>query len=118
MENAKIVISADADSDLEAMVTLVNNGFEAGRVKKNQMASWIIKFFRKTYFAKHIETVRSDHFDEIAHLESVIKQMKASRDGDGAVELNNLLAPVLQRQKSQQKNPPRKSQTTGSELKK
>ncbi len=100
MENAKIVISTDADKDLEKMVLAVNDGFQAGRVRKNELASWIIRFFEDGHFAKQIQAIRSDHFDEVAHLESVIKQIKAARDGEGSVELNSLLAPVLQRQKT------------------
>ena len=42
MEQPKIIVSAAADQDLEAMLKEVNDGFDSGRVKKAQLASWII----------------------------------------------------------------------------
>lgn len=98
MGNAKIVISSDADKDLEAMKDQVNEDV-AGKVTKSELASWIISFFKESYFPKHVQTIRGDHFDEIAHMEEVVKKMKAARDAGGSVEVGGLLAPVLQRQK-------------------
>lgn len=103
MENAKIVISTAADRDLEAMKDHVNEDV-SGKVTKTQLASWIISFFKAAYFTKHVKEIRSDHFDEIAHLEAAVKRMKAARDAGQMVEVGGLLAPVLQRQKT---SPPR-----------
>lgn len=115
MGNAKIVISNNADQDLEAMKDHVNEDV-SGKVTKSQLASWIISFFKATYFPKHVQTIRSDHFDEIAHMEEVVKKMKAARDAGGSVEVGGLLAPVIQRQKG---NPAaaKKIQKTESEPK-
>lgn len=99
MGNAKIVITATADQDLEEMKNIVNED-KASRVTKTELASWIISFFKTAYFAKHVQTIRGDHFDEIAHMEDVIKKMKAARNMGGSVEVGGLLAPVLQRQKT------------------
>lgn len=98
MGNAKIVISSQADQDLEAMKDHVNEDV-AGKVTKSELASWIIKFFKASYFSKHVQTIRGDHFDEIAHMEEVVKKMKAARDAGGSIEVGGLLTPVLQRQK-------------------
>lgn len=115
MENAKIAISGSADRDLEEMKAIVNEDV-AGKVTKSQLASWIIGFFKAGYFTKQIQTIRGDHFDEIAHLEAAVKQMKAARDAGQSVEVNGLLAPVLQRQRG---NPTtaKKMQKTESEKK-
>lgn len=108
MENSKIVISAKADRDLEEMVAVVNDGFSSGRVKKGQLASWIVSFFKAAYFAKHVQTIRGDHFDEIAHLSSVIKQIRAAKKSDQAVEMDRLLSPL----KENVKRSPRPSTPT------
>ena len=90
----KIVIAGDADQSLEAMLKEVNDGFASGRVKKVQLASWIISEFHKKSFRKQIDLIRAAHFDEIAHLKSVVKQMEEAKKSDAHVELNRLLLPL------------------------
>jgi hypothetical protein len=90
----KIVISNDADQQLETMLMEVNDGFASGRVKKAQLASWVISYFHAEHFAKQVEKIRADHFDEIAHLEAVVKQMKEAKKNDASVELDKLLSPL------------------------
>lgn len=113
MANAKIVIFSAADQDLEEMKALVNED-KAGSATKTQLASWIISFFKANYFSKHIQNIRSDHFDEIAHMEEVVRKMKAARDAGESVEVGGLLAPVIQRQKNQAATGTKKSQKTES----
>ncbi len=105
METSKIVISIRADRDLEEMVAVVNDGFSSGRVKKGQLASWIVTFFKAAYFAKHVQTIRGDHFDEVAHLNSVIKQIRAAKKSDQTVEMDRLLSPLKESGKKTQRQP-------------
>lgn len=90
----KVHISPTADMDLEAMLTEVNEGFSSGRVKKAQLASWILATFRKKYFAKHIKRIRADHFDQIAHLKAIVRQMEEAKRTDADVEIGRLLQPL------------------------
>ena len=90
----KIVITADADQCLEAMLKEVNEGFASGRVKKTQLASWIFLHFHKKDFYKRLANIRADHFDEIAHLKAVVKQLEEAKRTDGILELNKLLLPL------------------------
>lgn len=90
----KILISNAADADLEAMLNEVNEGFSSGRVKKAGLASWILATFRKKYFAKHIKRIRADHFDQIAHLKAIVRQMEEAKRTDAKVELKALLEPL------------------------
>jgi hypothetical protein len=90
----KVVITTDADQSLEAMLKEVNEGFTSGRVKKTQLASWIIHHFRKKVFGKQIEKIRADHFDQIAHLKAVIKQIEEAKRTDANFELDKLLSPL------------------------
>lgn len=95
----KIVITSTADQDLDAMVKEINEGL-AGKARKTQVASWVLSYFRHHLLSKYIEKIRADHFDEIAHLEAVVKQMKEARGSAAPLELHDLLAPVLQKQKA------------------
>lgn len=90
----KIVISTIADQQLEEMLKAVNEGFGSGRVKKVQLASWIINYFRQGVFSKQIAKIRADHFDEIAHLKTVVKQMEEAKKTDDTLELDRLLSPL------------------------
>lgn len=114
MGSAKIVITAAADQDLEEMKNIVNED-KASRVTKTELVSWIVSFFKSAYFSKHLQTIRADHFDEIAHMEEVIKKMKAARTAGGSVEVGGLLAPVLQRQKGGLGNASKRAQKTEME---
>lgn len=92
----KIGISAEADRELEAMVTEVNNGFSSGRVGKSQLASWIIRHFRQS-FEKCIGKIRDDHFDEMAHMRSILKNMAEAKKQRRPFDAELMLAPVRER---------------------
>ena len=96
----KVAISTEADACLEQVRRSVNNGFTSGKVNKGQLASWIIMNFSASLTPKFIDKIRSDHFDEIAHLEAVVKQLKEARESNASVAVHDLLTPVLQRQRT------------------
>lgn len=90
----KILISSHADQCLESMLKTVNEGFTSGRVRKAQLASWVLLRFSEQWFAKQIDAIRADHFDEIAHLKSVVKQMEKAKKTAQSLELESLLSPL------------------------
>ncbi|MGE4232080.1 MAG: hypothetical protein AB7F43_02015 [Bacteriovoracia bacterium] len=96
MENriAKIGISDAADQALDKMLMQVNDGFQGGRVSKNDLASWALLAFEKHYLKEHIEAIRKDHFDKVAYLQSVVNQLKAAKKSGTTVEVSELLAPL------------------------
>lgn len=100
---AKILVSAKADEYLEEMVKAVNQDFSSGRVKKSQLASWILTTFYEKSFTKEIKRIRAAHFDRIAHLKALVKKLEATDGTDADLELNRLLLPL--------KNGGKKSQT-------
>jgi hypothetical protein len=63
-------------------------------VKKTQLASWIIINFHQKFFSKQIGSIRADHFDEIAHLKAVVRQMEEAKRTDGSLKLGELLQPI------------------------
>ena len=89
----KIHLSTEADDVLEEMVKLTNEDFSSGRVKKSQLLSWIIIDFKKAQFQKRLAKIRDDHFDKIAHLKSVIKDMEAAKREGKNIELEMHRAP-------------------------
>lgn len=91
---AKILISAQADQHLEQMLKEVNQDFSSGRVKKTQLASWILTTFYERSFAKEIKRIRAAHFDRIAHLKALVKKLEAADGTDAELELNRLLLPL------------------------
>ncbi|HLD99207.1 MAG TPA: hypothetical protein VJB59_03045 [Bdellovibrionota bacterium] len=92
----KIGISEEAEKGLEAMVAKTNEGFSGGRVSKQDMASWIIRYFEREAFSRCMEMVREDHFDQVAHLEAVLRRAKeARRSGVQKDELAKILDSAL-----------------------
>ena len=92
---AKIGASTEADGVLDRMLHKINDGFTGGRVTKNDLASWIILYFEKHSLDGAIDKIRKDHFDQLAYLESVVKEMKQARkSGSSMPDINALLAPV------------------------
>lgn len=58
-------------------------------------------YFETHGFEAALEKIRKDHFDQVAYLESVVKEMKQARKSGGAMpDINALLAPVSSQIKS------------------
>jgi hypothetical protein len=112
-EMPKIQISVAADQELEAMLKETNEGFASGRVKKPQLISWIISHFREKYFSQQLKQIRADHFDDIAHLEAVVKQLKEARQANVPIAMQELLTPVLHRSRSNATLPGARPNTRG-----
>ena len=84
--STKIQLSSQAEQAVEEMWKLINEGFLSGRVTKRQLVAWIILDFQNKRFAASMKKIRDDHFDELAHLRSLVKQAEEAkrqgRDGD------------------------------------
>lgn len=74
----RITVSKDAQNALEIIKDRVNDGFNGGRVNLTQMANWILLRFQNELDESYIKEIRAEHFDELAMLESVLKQAKES----------------------------------------
>lgn len=82
---AKITVTKEAEEAVSQIVTKVNDGFEGGRVNRQDVASWIISRFIETFSDVDIQQLRSAFFNEIALLEAILKRAKQS--GNIPVEL-------------------------------
>ena len=72
----KITVSGEAGQVLAEIVAKVNDGFNAGRVHRQDVASFIIADFGKNYVEQDIYRIRSVHFDECAMMEAMYRKMK------------------------------------------
>ena len=102
MEQAKILITEEADQCLEQMLRDVNQDFSSGRVKKTQLASWILITFFEKSFTKEIKNIQADHFDRIAHLKSLVKKLESADEDSTDLELSRLLSPLKGQKKKKQ----------------
>lgn len=110
----KVAITAESDKYLEDIRKSVNDGFSSGRVTKGQLAAWIIADLWANLTQKRIEKIRADHFDEVAHLEAVVLRLKKARKANTPLAAQDLLAPVLQKQKAAASN--RTAKRTAGEI--
>ncbi len=90
---AKITGSVEMEQALDRMVKAVNDGFSGGRVTRHDLVSWTVLYFEQECFQTCIEQLRQDHFDQVAHLESVLRLAKeARRSGADAASIAAILS--------------------------
>ena len=64
-------------------------------MSKVDFTSWIILHFEAHILESVIEKIRKDHFNQVAYLETVVKELKhAQKNGMPSPDLLSLLAPV------------------------
>lgn len=89
----RIVVSNESLSALKVIIDKVNDGFNGGRVNQTEIANWIILRFQSELDEVQIKEIRAEHFDEVAMLESILKQAKES--GKVPTDFKNLLQKQL-----------------------
>lgn len=72
----KIPITKEAERLFSELVEKVNVGFEAGRLVRKDVASWIITRFHNRHTDGDIKEMRQEHLNEDVLLESFYKKMK------------------------------------------
>lgn len=72
----RITVSKEAQNALENIKDRVNDGFSGGKVNLTQTANWILLRFQNELDETQIKEIRAEHFDEVAMLESILKQAK------------------------------------------
>jgi hypothetical protein len=72
----RITVSKAAEEAIVAIMERVNDGFEGGRVNRTQIASWVVLHFNENYGDSEIKDIRSENFDEVAMLESILRRAK------------------------------------------
>jgi hypothetical protein len=86
---SRVIISNEAGSSLDELLARVNDQFEAGKVSRPQLVSWILRRFAEACGESEIKEIRAAHFDRIAYLEALLKRAKET--GTLPEELSALL---------------------------
>ena len=93
---AKLSSTISADEALDRMIKATNEGFNAGRVTKTELLSWIVDYFETHSFERSIEKIRRSYFDDVAYLKGVVKDLEiARREGKDTKDITTLLAPLM-----------------------
>jgi hypothetical protein len=92
-EIVKITVNKEAEEKLMAVIEKVNNGFDSGKVNRQDLASWALTYFANICDAEIIKAIRQDHFDEFAMLEAILRRGK--EQGKLPTELRNILRQQL-----------------------
>ncbi|MGE3975793.1 MAG: hypothetical protein AB7F59_14810 [Bdellovibrionales bacterium] len=88
----KITITKEAGQSLSELVEKVNEGFDGGRVHRQDVASWIIGQFKKLHAESDILQIRQVYYDASAMLETAYRKMKETG------EIPEFLKDALQKQ--------------------
>ena len=72
----KITVTKEAVDKLFEVMNRVNEGFDGGRVNRQDLASWIIEKFEKNVSESDISQIRKDFFSEKLWLENILKRSK------------------------------------------
>lgn len=92
-KTAKITVTIEAETMLDRMLQQVNDRFSGGRVTRQDLATWIIRYFNQNAVTQCLEEIRADHFDQVAHLEALLKQAKqARRSGADSAAIASILS--------------------------
>lgn len=74
--SVKITIGKVVADSLWELVEKINEGFDAGKVHRQDVASWIIEHFLKTYTESDVHLIRQSHYSDSSMLEAVYRRMK------------------------------------------
>ena len=72
----KITITKESENAAMEIVDKVNSGFEAGKVNRQDMVSWIIMHFKSQFGPEELKNIRTSFANEIILLESIFKKAK------------------------------------------
>lgn len=97
----KITITKDSENAAMEIVDKVNSGFEAGKVNRQDVVSWIIMHFKGQFGLEDVKAIRSSFANEITLLESIFK--KAKETGVMPNQLKEVLRDYLVNDTSQKR---------------
>ena len=90
--NIKITVTKEAGEILAELVVKANEGFEGGRINRQNLASFIVEKFRASFSDKDLVQLRQLHYDDAAMLEAMYRKMKETG------EVPEFLRDVLRKQ--------------------
>ncbi len=76
----KISITTEAEKTVSKLVLRINDGFEGGRVSRQDVASWFLLRSAEKFGDDELQQIRSEFFNERDYLSTVLKKAKGSHD--------------------------------------
>lgn len=73
---SRVLISQESNRHLDDLAARVNDGFDAGKITRPQILSWVLRRFAEAAGEDEIQELRAAHFDRIAYLEALLKRAK------------------------------------------
>ena len=77
-DSHRLTINRAAELALVSAVERTNEGFQGGKVNRNQIAVWAILRFADSLTDDEINEIRADHLDEFSALDAVLRKAKES----------------------------------------
>ncbi len=77
-DSHRLTINRAAENELQKAVERINDGYQGGKVNRNQVAIWAIQRFGETLGEDEVKDIRADHLDEFSALDAVLRKAKES----------------------------------------
>lgn len=75
-DSHRLTINGVAEQALAGAVERINNGFQGGKVNRNQLAVWAILRFAENLDDGEIKDIRAEHLDEFSAIDAVLRRAK------------------------------------------
>lgn len=72
----RLTINGVAEVALGRAVDRVNDGFQGGKINRNQLAVWAILKFAENLEELEIKDIRAEHLDEFSAIDAVLRRAK------------------------------------------
>jgi len=72
----KITVTKEAGEILQMILGKANEGFEAGRISRQDLASFIIEKFHSNFVDKDLMQLRQKHYDDESMLDAIHRKMR------------------------------------------
>lgn len=75
-DSHRLTINGVAELALARTVDRVNDGFQGGKINRNQLAVWAIQRFAENLEDSEIKDIRAEHLDEFSAIDAVLRTAK------------------------------------------
>ncbi len=72
----RIFVSKESEASLNDITAEVNQGFDAGRVTRSDIANFILLQFKENLNDTDIQRIRTKYFSVVAQMEAILKKIK------------------------------------------
>lgn len=77
-DSHRLTINRAAENTLVRAVERINDGFQGGKVNRNQIAVWAVLRFGENLGDDEIKEIRAEYLDEFLALDAVLRKAKES----------------------------------------